>query len=166
MKMTHEDLNRRAADVLDTCRSRGLTVVTAESCTGGLIAAFLTAISGSSDVVDRGFVTYTNESKTEMLGVPAGLIEANGAVSEAVARIMAEGALVRSRADIAVAVTGIAGPSGGTTEKPVGTVHLAAHRNGKRLNRKHNFDGNRESVRLQTVSVAFDMIEELAKETP
>ena len=164
MSISIDDLNIRAAALLETCRKHGLTVVTAESCTGGLIAGFLTAIAGSSDVVDRGFVTYTNESKTEMLGVMAELIEKYGAVSEPVARVMAEGALVRSRADIAIAVTGIAGPTGGTPDKPVGTVHVAARRNGRQLNKMHKFEGDREAVRLQTVAAAFEMIDELARD--
>src|SRR3982751_3041231 len=119
-----------ARSLLDLCRSRKLTIATAESCTGGLVAAALTAIPGSSDVVDRGFVTYSNAAKTEMLGVPADLIATHGAVSEPVARAMAEGALSRSNADVAVAITGIAGPDGGSDAKPVGLVHLAAARNG------------------------------------
>lgn len=162
MNVSHEILQQRAAEILEICRKRALTVTTAESCTGGLIAAYLTAVPGSSDVVDRGFVTYANESKTEMLAVPAAMIEAHGAVSEPVARAMAEGALARSRADITVAVTGIAGPTGGTAEKPVGTVHLAACRNGKLINRREKFEGDREVVRLQTVATAFKMIDELA----
>src|SRR6185295_7840382 len=108
--------------VLLTCRMKKLKVVTAESCTGGLIAAALTAIAGSSDVVDRGFVTYSNEAKREMIGVPWDAILGHGAVSEPVARAMAAGALSRSDADIAVSVTGVAGPGGGSAEKPVGLV--------------------------------------------
>ncbi len=115
-----------ASALLEACRARGILVATAESCTGGLLAAALTAIPGSSDVVDRGFVTYSNAAKSEMLGVPVWLIERHGAVSEDVARAMAGGALTHSRANLAVAITGIAGPSGGTPEKPIGLVHLAA----------------------------------------
>ena len=111
-----------AAALLAACRARGWMLATAESCTGGLIAAALTAIAGSSDVVDRGFVTYSNEAKMELLGVPGPLIAAHGAVSEPVARAMAEGALARSRATITIAVTGVAGPGGGTVAKPVGLV--------------------------------------------
>ncbi|MCG8509198.1 MAG: CinA family protein [Rhodospirillales bacterium] len=162
MNVSHEILQRRAAALLEICRDAGLSIATAESCTGGLIASYLTSVSGSSDVVDRGFVTYTNESKSEMLGVPADLIAANGAVSEVVANAMAEGALARSRAHIAVAVTGIAGPTGGTKKKSVGTVHLAACRNGKVLSRKENFEGDREAVRMKTVAVAFELVEELS----
>lgn len=123
---------RRAAAeaVLLACRDAGLMVATAESCTGGLVAAALTDIAGSSAVVERGFVTYSNEAKAELLGVPAALIAAHGAVSEPVARSMADGALARSRADIAVSVTGIAGPGGATPGKPEGLVHFACVRTG------------------------------------
>jgi nicotinamide-nucleotide amidase len=110
----------RAAATLAALRARGWMVATAESCTGGMIAAALTSVAGSSDVVDRGFVTYSNEAKMDMLGVPAALIAAHGAVSAEVAAAMAEGALTRSRAGVTVAVTGIAGPGGGSAEKPVG----------------------------------------------
>ena len=124
--MPDQDIARRAEAVLALCRAKGLTVATAESCTGGLVAGALTDIAGSSDVLERGFVTYSNAAKCSMLGVPAALIEAHGAVSEPVARAMAEGALWHSPAALAVAVTGIAGPGGGTDTKPVGLVHLAA----------------------------------------
>jgi nicotinamide-nucleotide amidase len=111
---------------LSQCRAEGVKLATAESCTGGLAAALLTSVPGSSDVFERGFVTYSNESKTELLGVPAEIIAIHGAVSEETACAMAEGALARSRADIAISITGIAGPSGGTEEKPVGLVWFAA----------------------------------------
>ena len=124
-------LAERAAALLKRYEAAGLRIATAESCTGGLVAARLTEIPGSSTVVDRGFVTYSNAAKTEMLGVPAGLIAQHGAVSEAVARAMAEGALARSGADVAVAVTGIAGPGGATAAKPVGLVHFAVARAGR-----------------------------------
>ena len=114
-----------AETLLARCRQAGLTLATAESCTGGLVAAALTAVPGSSDVFERGFVTYSNAAKADMIGVPAELIAREGAVSEAVARAMADGALAASRADLAVAVTGVAGPGGGTAAKPVGLVHLA-----------------------------------------
>ena len=120
--MFDADILALAEAVLAACRAAGLTVATAESCTGGLIAGALTAIAGSSDVVECGFVTYSNAAKTAMLGVPAELIASVGAVSEAVARRMAEGAVARSGADLAVAVTGVAGPGGGSAEKPVGLV--------------------------------------------
>lgn len=118
----------QAAALLEQARMRGELIATAESCTGGLVVAALTAVPGSSDVVDRGFVTYSNTAKSEMLGVPAWLIERHGSVSEDVARAMVGGALTHSRATIAVAITGIAGPSGGTVEKPVGLVHFASAR--------------------------------------
>lgn len=154
----------RAEALLTLCRSRGLRIATAESCTGGLIAGSLTAIAGSSDVVERGFVTYTNESKSDMLDVPTDLIAAHGAVSEPVARAMAEGALAHSPADVAVAVTGIAGPGGGTPEKPVGLVHLAAaRRNGATRHERRVFPGDRAAVREQTVAAALDLIDHLIR---
>ena len=162
--MTEQDLKSLAVGVLDACRARGLMVATAESCTGGLIAAMLTEIAGSSDVVERGFVTYSNEAKTEMLGVSADLIRANGAVSEAVARAMAEGAIAKSRAHVAVAVTGIAGPGGGTADKPVGLVHLAASRRGggtAHIERRYGAVG-RASVRAATVADALGLLRQLA----
>ena len=119
-----------ASRLLDACRFRALQLATAESCTGGLIASTLTEIPGASAVLDRGFVTYSNEAKISMLGVRAQLLAAHGAVSAEVARAMAEGALVHSEADIAIAVTGIAGPDGGSELKPVGLVHIAAARSG------------------------------------
>lgn len=140
-------------------------IATAESCTGGMIAATLTAIAGSSAVVDRGFVTYTNEAKSEMLSVPASLIEAHGAVSEPVARAMAEGALRHSRADIAVSVTGIAGPGGGTATKPVGLVHLAVASKGhETVSDDEVFEGDRAEVREAAATRALDMILKTLKE--
>src|SRR6476661_4694589 len=124
------ELLARAEKLLAGARAKGLTIASAESCTGGLIAGLLTEIPGSSDVVERGFVTYSNAAKTEQLGVPADLIATHGAVSEAVARAMAEGAIAQSRADLAVSVTGVAGPGGGTPGKPVGLVHVAVARRG------------------------------------
>jgi nicotinamide-nucleotide amidase len=148
-----------AERVLAACRAHGARVATAESCTGGLIAATLTAIAGSSDVLDRGFVTYSNASKTELLGVPASLIASVGAVSEPVVRAMAEGALARSGADVAVAVTGVAGPGGGTAEKPVGLVWFAlAHRATQVLVEHAIFPGDRAAVRAATVARALAMI--------
>jgi nicotinamide-nucleotide amidase len=150
-----------AAALLDACRARHLMLATAESCTGGLIAATLTAIAGSSDVLDRGFVTYSNESKTELLGVPAALLAAHGAVSEPVARAMAEGALARSRADIAVAVTGVAGPGGGSVEKPVGLVWFGLARRGRGVHSEQVvFPGDRAAIRAATVAHAFGLIRE------
>ena len=138
-------------------------LATAESCTGGLIAATLTEIAGSSDVVDRGFVTYSNAAKTEMLGVPAELIAEHGAVSDPVARAMAEGAIRHSAADLAVSVTGIAGPGGATPGKPVGLVFLGIARRGEQaVAERHVFDGDRQSVRLQSVHRALDLLAGLA----
>ncbi len=153
-----------AVRVLDACRQRGLLVATAESCTGGLVAAALTEIPGSSDVVDRGFVTYSNAAKEAMLGVPAAVLEARGAVSRETAEAMAAGALSHSRADLAVAITGIAGPGGGNPEKPVGLVYLAAAaRDGRRLHREKRFgDIGRAAVRTQSVAEALAMLETLA----
>jgi nicotinamide-nucleotide amidase len=149
----------QAAILLDSLRARGLRVATAESCTGGLIAAALTHVPGSSDVVDRGFVTYSNAAKTEMLDVPADLIARVGAVSEAVAGRMAEGAIRHSVADIAVAVTGIAGPGGGTAEKPVGLVWFGCLKRGGTVRTLHRvFPGDRAQVREQTVALAFRLI--------
>lgn len=131
-------------------------VATAESCTGGGIAAALTDIAGSSDVVDCGFVTYSNAAKTELLGVPAQLIASEGAVSEPVARLMAEGALERSRAHVVVAVTGVAGPGGGTADKPVGTVWFGlARRGGPTESSRQVFPGDRAEVRRATVQEAL-----------
>jgi nicotinamide-nucleotide amidase len=150
-------LIRDAAQLLESCRSRGLRLATAESCTGGLIAALLTEIPGSSDVVERGFVTYSNAAKTELLGVPADLIAVHGAVSEPVARAMAEGALAHSHADLAVSVTGVAGPGGGTAAKPVGLVHLGLARRGSpTLHQELRLgDIGRGPIRLATVAAAL-----------
>jgi nicotinamide-nucleotide amidase len=148
-----------AESLLAACRAKGIMLATAESCTGGLIAAALTAIAGSSDVVDRGFVTYSNEAKNEMIGVPMPLIDANGAVSEPVARAMAEGTLARSRAAIAVSVTGVAGPGGGSAEKPVGLVWFGLAQTGRPSSTEHQvFPGDRTEIRAATVAHAFKMI--------
>jgi nicotinamide-nucleotide amidase len=154
-----DDIAAEAASLLESYRKAGLRLVTAESCTGGLVAACLTDIPGSSDVVERGFVTYSNDAKIEALGVPPELLEKHGAVSPHVARAMAEGALQRSRADVAVAVTGIAGPSGGTPTKPVGLVYLAAlRRAGEAAVERHHFHGDRRAIRLESVATAFDLL--------
>ena len=154
-----EELLSRAAALLDAYRAAGLKLATAESCTGGLVAACLTEIAGSSDVVERGYVTYSNEAKTEMLGVPADLVVSCGAVSEEVARVMAETTLARSRADVAVSITGIAGPGGATPEKPVGLVHFGLSRRGKPVSaRRRAFAGNRQAVRRAAVMTAFDLL--------
>ena len=148
-----------AEALLAACRSKGIMLATAESCTGGLIAAALTAIAGSSDVVDRGFVTYSNDAKHQMIGVPMPLIEAHGAVSEEVARAMAEGTLIRSRAAIAISVTGVAGPGGGTTDKPVGLVCFGLAQTGKQvISERQVFPGDRTAIRAATVVHAFKMI--------
>lgn len=163
--MFSDDLIRSAEALLTTLRARKLMVATAESCTGGLIAGVLTEIAGSSDVVERGFVTYSNEAKTELIGVPAEMIAAHGAVSKEVALAMAAGALAHSRADISVAVTGVAGPGGGTAAKPVGLVHLAAERGGRPpVHRACRFgDIGRHGIRMATIAVAFEMVDELAR---
>ena len=124
--MFPDDIDRLARKVVEAATARGRAIATAESCTGGLVSGALTAVAGSSAVVERGFVTYSNAAKAELLGVPAELIDRHGAVSEPVARAMAEGALVHSAAAVSVAVTGIAGPGGGSPDKPVGLVHFAA----------------------------------------
>lgn len=156
------DVETLARLLLDEARSRGWRIATAESCTGGLIAAAITEIAGSSDVVDRGLVTYSNRAKSEMLDVPGDLIADFGAVSEPVARAMAEGALANSNAHLAVAVTGVAGPGGGTAMKPVGLVHLAtAAVNGPIIHRQEHFAGlDRTDVRLATVRTALEMLRE------
>jgi nicotinamide-nucleotide amidase len=151
--------------VLDAARTAGVMITAAESCTGGLVAAALTAVPGSSAVIERGFVTYTNNAKIEMLGVPASLIETHGAVSEPVAHAMAEGALQHSRADIAVSVTGIAGPGGATPTKPVGLVHLAIARRGRETEPAPEvFKGDRSEVREAAVERALDMLLKSLKE--
>ena len=157
--MSQPLLASEATAVLAACRRAGLKLTTAESCTGGLIAATLTEIAGSSDVVERGFVTYSDAAKSDMLGVPADLIQRMGAVSQEVAGAMAAGALARSRSDIAIAVTGIAGPAGATPTKPVGLVHLACTRRGRlTLHERHVFPGDRAAVRVATVARAFGLI--------
>jgi nicotinamide-nucleotide amidase len=138
-----------AERLLNRCLAGQHTLALAESCTGGLVSAALTAIAGSSAVVERGFITYSNAAKSESLGVPAPLIDQCGAVSPEVARAMAEGALTHSHADISLAITGIAGPGGGTPDKPVGTVHIAsATRQGETLHRPLLLTGDRDAVRL------------------
>ncbi|WP_144185059.1 CinA family protein [Elioraea rosea] len=152
-----------AESLLALLRSRKLMLATAESCTGGLVAGTLTAIAGSSDVVDRGFVTYSNEAKREMLGVTDESLAMAGAVSEEVARAMADGTLARSRADIALSVTGIAGPGGATATKPVGLVFIgAARRGGTLLVERHVFGGDRAAIRNASIAVAFRLARTLA----
>lgn len=160
-----EDLRAAASAVLEACRSRSLKVATAESCTGGLVAGALTEIAGSSDVVDRGFVTYSNEAKQQMLGVPAATIDTHGAVSRETAEAMVRGALGSANADLAVAITGIAGPAGGSPGKPVGLVHFAAaSRNGALTHAEMRYgDIGRSAVRHQSVLQALAMLKELAE---
>jgi nicotinamide-nucleotide amidase len=157
-----------AANALDACRDNSLMVATAESCTGGMVAAALTDIAGSSDVFERGFVTYSNEAKMELLGVEAATLEHHGAVSAETAIEMAEGALARSGADLAVSVTGIAGPGGGTQQKPVGLVWFAiARRGGKAYAREMRFgDTGRASIRADSTRVALELLAEAAAYAP
>ena len=160
--MFSPQLRADAEKLLADARAQGLKIVTAESCTGGLIASLLTEIPGSSDVVERGFVTYSNEAKQDLLGVPLDMLKAHGAVSSEVARTMAQGALKNSRAQLAVAVTGVAGPGGGSVDKPVGLVHLAATRGDKIIHHECRFgDIGRGEVRLATVAVALEMLQSL-----
>ena len=148
-----------ATEVVTALLSNGQMLATAESCTGGMVAASITDVAGSSAVFDRGFVTYSNAAKNEMLGVPKKLLETFGAVSEQVALSMAAGAISHSAATIAVAITGIAGPKGGSETKPVGLVYFAvARRRGKSLSDKKVFTGNREQVRAQALDHALQML--------
>ncbi len=155
----------RAAELVAALRVRRWLAATAESCTGGGVAQAITAIAGSSEVFDRGFVTYSNEAKVEMLGVDPALIEAHGAVSEPVAQAMARGALAASRADVAVAITGIAGPGGGSAAKPVGTVCFAwATRAGGCLTRTRHLAGDRAAVRDASARIAIEGVAALAQD--
>ena len=157
--MSDNAIRKLSEHVLARCRAKKLLLATAESCTGGMIAAALTDIAGSSDVVERGFVTYSNAAKTELLGVSAELIALGGAVSEEVVRAMASGALAHAPVDLAVAVTGIAGPGGGSAEKPVGLVHFGLARRGGALRAEHHvFPGDRDAVRRATVERALQML--------
>jgi nicotinamide-nucleotide amidase len=162
--MFSADLITRASELIARYRAAGLMAATAESCTGGLIAGLLTEIPGSSDMLERGFVVYSNAAKQELLGVPPDTLVSRGAVSEETARAMAEGALANSRAEVAVSVTGIAGPDGGTATKPVGLVHFACARRGKpTVAREERFGAiGREAVRLASVRVALDLLEAAA----
>lgn len=154
-----------AREALRLANQKNLLLATAESCTGGLLAATITEIAGCSSAFERGFVTYSNEAKIELLGVAPDILETHGAVSEPTARAMAEGALKNSRADAAVAVTGIAGPDGGSPEKPVGLVHLAAARHGRpTLHRVEHFPGDRAAVRAATTATAFRLLNEILED--
>lgn len=154
-------LTDAADQLLILCRAKGWTVSTAESCTGGMVAAALTEIAGSSDVMDRGFVTYTNEAKHQMVGVPMAFFETVGAVSEEVARAMAEGARTHAGVDIACGITGVAGPGGGSVEKPVGLVHIAVASSDKSIHERCMFDGDRHAVRVASVLKALELMRSL-----
>lgn len=158
--MFPSDLFTLAKDFIERANQANARIITAESCTGGLIASLLTEISGSSTVIEGGFVTYSNEAKQEMLAVDSTLLQQYGAVSKQVSLAMAEGALDNSsQATISVSVTGIAGPNGGTKEKPVGLVHMAtAATNLPTMHQPHNFNGNRNEIRLQTVEAAIKLM--------
>jgi nicotinamide-nucleotide amidase len=157
--MFPDDIQSLARQVVAAARERGLGIAAAESCTGGLVSAALTSVAGSSAVVERGFVTYSNAAKSELLGIPAVLIERHGAVSGPVARAMAEGALIHSSAPVSVAVTGVAGPGGGSADKPVGLVHFAAAGPGGLIHVERRFgDIGREAVRLASVRVALELL--------
>lgn len=157
--MDESNLQARAAAVFQALKKARLRLVTAESCTGGWIAKCMTDLAGSSDVLDGGFVCYSNALKRSMLGVPGDLLDQFGAVSEPVVKAMAEGALVHTEADIAVAVSGVAGPGGGSVQKPVGTVWLAVGRRGSPVEvRLEWFPGDRQAVRMSTVASAFDLV--------
>ncbi len=160
------DVTAAAIAVLDACRARGWKVATAESCTGGMVAGALTEIAGSSDVVDRGFVTYSNEAKEQMLGVSKSTLDRFGAVSRETAEEMARGALGNDNADVTVSITGIAGPGGGSAEKPVGLVHFAAAtRSGALTHVEMRYgDIGRSAVREKSVLQALAMLKELAEQ--
>ncbi len=162
-KMYPEILIIMAEDLINACRKNEIKLALAESCTGGLVAGCITSISGSSDVFDRGFVTYSNQAKNEMLGVGLDILENSGAVSEQVAIAMAMGAIANSNADIALSITGVAGPSGGTDEKPVGLVHMAVARKGfETKHQRHIFKGDRERVRIQSVESGLKLLNAVA----
>jgi len=157
--MFPDDIDSLARQVIEAALARGLMIATAESCTGGLVAGALTAVAGSSAVLERGFVTYSNTAKAQMLGVPVALIEAHGAVSEPVARAMVEGAVSRSGALVAVSITGIAGPGGGSDQKPVGLVHFGAAGPAGLIHAEYRFgELGREAIRLDSVRVALRLL--------
>ena len=162
--MADEETLLAERELLELCRGKKLTIATAESCTGGLVAGALTEIAGSSDVVDRGFVTYSNQAKHQMLGVTMATIETHGAVSRETAQAMASGAIARSDAGLSVAITGVAGPGGGTATKPVGLVHFAAaSRDGRLIHEEKRYgDIGRSEVRRLSVLQALAMLRQLA----
>jgi nicotinamide-nucleotide amidase len=164
--MADPDLLYQARTLLELCRRKRLTIAAAESCTGGLLAAILTEIPGSSDVLERGFVTYSNAAKRTMLGVPADTLERHGAVSRETSEAMAKGALAHAPVDLAVSITGIAGPGGAVDGKPVGLVHFAAvARSGRILHREKRFgDIGRSRVRRASVLEALTMLREMAEQ--
>jgi nicotinamide-nucleotide amidase len=160
MSLFAPDLVRSAEALLAACRVKKLKITTAESCTGGLLAGLLTSIGGSSDVFERGFVTYSNESKMEMLGVSAQTLEKHGAVSAACAREMADGARRHSKADVSLSITGIAGPSGGSPEKPIGLVHFGCVGPNGKIDEVQRFDAlGRDGIRLASVEFAVKLLQ-------
>jgi nicotinamide-nucleotide amidase len=163
--LADDETQTLAAAILDACRAKRLKLATAESCTGGLVAAALTDIAGSSDVVERGFVTYSNEAKTALLGVPADLIEHHGAVSPHVAQAMAAGALAHAPVELAVSITGIAGPGGGSERKPVGLVYFGCALKGEapRVERQV-FHGDRAAIRVAATRRALELLREAAQD--
>ena len=165
MSIFPDALKEQAAALLEALRRRELKLATAESCTGGLLVALLTEVPGSSDVVDRGFVAYSNDAKSEMLGVPSPLITEHGAVSREVALAMASGAIAHSLGEAALAVTGMAGPGGGSAQKPVGLVHVAAARLGRApVHRECRFGGiGREQIRIKSVQAALELLRGLVE---
>jgi nicotinamide-nucleotide amidase len=152
------DTAELATAVLEACRRRGWHVATAESCTGGLVAAALTAIAGSSGVVDRGFVTYSNEAKMDLLGVPDATLSAHGAVSAETALAMANGAVARARVDLAVSIAGVAGPGGGSAEKPVGLVHFGVATKGGGHTERRIFTGDWTEIRRAAMVLALELL--------
>lgn len=154
-------LLKKSENLVLKAKKKSIKITTAESCTGGLISSLIISISGASEVFENSFVTYSNSSKTKMLGVSAALIKSKGAVSKEVAKEMAIGALKNSAANISVSVTGIAGPGGGTKEKPVGLVYIAAAKTGKTVIKQYKFKGDREKIRLQAVEKAVDLLSEI-----
>jgi len=163
--MLDDDIVAAAEGLLEICRRKKLTIATAESCTGGLVAGMLTEIPGVSSMLDRGFITYSNQAKQEMLGVPAATLEAHGAVSRETAEAMAKGALAHAPVDLAVSVTGVAGPDGGSDEKPVGLVHFAAASRSGQLSHVEKRLGNpgRTEIRKRSVLQAIVMLHALAE---
>ena len=152
-------LKKLAIKLISACREKNIKIASAESCTGGLIAGCITSVAGSSDVFERGFNTYSNEAKSELLSIPIDVITSNGAVSKATAIAMCEGALKNAPVQLTISVTGIAGPGGGTIEKPVGTVYMASARAGKStIEKSYLFNGNRDQIRLYTIEKALELM--------